>query len=383
MLTTLNTTTVEPARLEELVDGRRIEAITFDASLFGHYGFGFGRYPLSALKALSDRGVRIVLSDIIMGKMRDHFHELASDTLNEIRRALRTTESLWQTDKEQNERFHKLIDASEKRIALTFRQSLDAFSVTTVNLHDYVPAADAKYARSTSLLESGNCNKSSRVVLESLSAWAREHDTNMLVVSRKRNWLGNCTGLDNLHGISSLQDALALFYRDCSPVAHDAVRYLQSEEAESILADLREAFRGAVKQSPLIPESNLQGYAENDINAVELADIDYGLDSASCLVPVESTDRRIIFMLEVELQLEVYVSLPFYRQEQTDITSFAQEPGAEIHEATLQGSVALIFTRDNGRWKYSGHEQPTVRDYMALVSDGHVDGGAPCVWGTL
>ena len=376
MLATL-TAPVQPTHLEEFIERNRITAISFDAGLFSHYGYSFNRHPLSALKALAGKGVRIVLSDIVMNEMREQFHELSRETLLGLKRALHTAVPLWDIDKAQNDHFFTLLAASEKRVDDIFRESMRELSASIVNLHDYVPSSDAKYIKSLSSLERGNCGKYSRIILKSLSTWAQEHGMNLLVLSWVPEWLDNCAGLDNLYGVDNLKDALTLFHKDCSPVAREVIRRLQSSDPEHILATLDTAFRKAVEQTSFIPGLNVQGYLEGDIVAVELIDVDYGLGSMPMLTPLSSSDKRITFMLDVELHLEVYAHLSPHRREQLDAKFSPQGTGEEVFETWQHGSVVLIFTKENGHWKYSGHEQPDIHE--SLTFDTPLEFGSEAV----
>ena len=110
---------------------------------------------------------------------------------------------------------------------------------------------------------------------------------------------------------------------------------------------------------------------------MELIEIDYGLDSAPRLIPVESSDKRIRFVMEVELRLEVYAHFSSHRRRPSELIPAPDTPSEEVFEAKQQGSVALTFIKENGCWKYAGHEQPVVGGFMSFAPSA--DYGAKAV----
>lgn len=354
------------AALEELVAAGRITAVTFDTDVFSHYRYGFSRYPLVALGQLADRGVRIVLSSVVAHELKCRFGELARDTLAAFRRKLQTAVSIWNIDEAHNRRILALLSGSERRIDDTLHQALRALSVSVVNLHDYVPAAEAKYAKAHPQPEHRGHEGCPHVLLESLSAWARARGTHALVVSSNRAWLEGCAAFDNLHGVDCLKTALSLFHKECGPLARDVMRRLRQDDSECMIDELRATFRKLVRRMSFEPEWNATGHVAGVLDAVELIDIDRAPDAALRLTPVDCSPACVKFALDLRLVLEVYANVSLYLRERPDAPYRFCGTREDVLEVRQKGGVILVFVNEDGCWRYAGHEQPHVCETMRL-----------------
>lgn len=202
----------------EAIRAGRIGAVTIDTTVFDSKSKNFRQPDFRAISQFRQRGMPVVITDVIANEMKAHLEEEAEKTQRELRKALRSNNLRWHREQPVGE----VESLSLKRVPAEFAQSeLDDFvahlGAQLLPVSD-IPGGLSELFRRYFSVEAPFAKNDTRkkefpdaAALLRLEAYALERERLVLCIAQDKSWVEFAAQSEHLVAVFPLQYALGAF----------------------------------------------------------------------------------------------------------------------------------------------------------------------------
>lgn len=340
---------------QHIADGR-IRAITLDTSIFDGNGNRFERGLLARLKQFKDTSVEFVVSDAVIGEVRNHVIREAQDAKSKTNAALKLVGASWQVDNSQRDAAISALFGTESSEQLADRRIANFMKET-----DFTVLESEGRLNVNKLLESYFSSKPpfgitaakksefpDAIALQSLENWADDEDLQILVVSKDGDWKKYCTSARRLVVVEDLALALSYFHANEEVACGLLANRLQSGEL-GLDQELTRLAQLAVDRLNIIPEVSSGYFYQAEMGDVEVQSIEL-INDTYATGPFRVVDKPEDHLLSVEAEIAITISasayLSFYIEDSFDKDQINIGGAVPSTEETLHRKVLLTFEGD-------------------------------------
>ena len=342
------------------------KAISIDTSIFIKYGLRLDRGLLKEIEQFSSSPVQVLISDIVIREVNDHYSKKVSASRNTLKSATRdVVDYIGSVDfKSMNESVEKL-PTNEEITSKHINSFLERCSAKVLNSAEFSSIEEVlnKYFLNNPPFEAVGDKKSEfpdAIALVSLEFWAKSNDEKVKVVSTDKGWVNYCRDSEWLDCSDNLADALQAFQ------PHSLLNTVLGSITEDYLMGkdnyVLQEIRSAVSFS--LENTNISGEANSDLNYEfdgahsVFVDLDFpefrdGLFDVT-FVRVEA--GKIVFLLGLNVSCEVYGDFSFFVEDSID-KDYLNLGGVEVHrEHTFYTDILVTLAGDFS----NGYEDASV-----------------------
>lgn len=344
------------AEIKQRIANGSICAITLDTSVFDGNGNRFERGLLAQLKQFKNTPVEFVLSDVVIGEVRNHIARDAQDARSKTVAALKEVGRSWQVQNPQRDAALAALFGTEtaeqladRRIA-NFRQATDfdvVSSVDRVNVSKMLAAYfSAKPPFGISVTKKSEFPDA--IALHALEAWAEEEHLLLLVVSKDGDWKRYCKDATRLVVVEDLALALSYFHQNAEVACARLVQRLQ-DGALDLGEELVSAAQFAVERINFLPEVSSGYFCDAEMGEVEIKGVELRPDTyvtGPFRVVDKPEDDVLVVEAEIDITMEVSAYLTFSIEDSIDKDQVIIGGASPTTEKTVVFKVLLTFEGD-------------------------------------
>lgn len=371
-----------------------VGAIAVDTNVYKEYGFRVRSQPLVELAQLRVLGIKWLVPEFWEFELKRHMVENA-DKVNTLRRYLAKARE-W-ADKSQLEHAEKLSQAiaAESDATVAARLLKEHLSSGKPERLKTVwsagPEVLGNYFASRDPFEPSGSKKSEfpdAFALATLAAWARKHDTKVLVVTKDAGCLRACAASEVLVGSDSLTEALGALRRadEGRKAVIEQYEQLLSRELRNEVSELRRSIDAVIEKR--LPELELDiefqegrgldcDHELTDVKVERIDPIGYSDGSLEFRV-FAATVGELSFVCEFRVRVEAKARFArVYRGSRTSSQLY------NAPEETTDGTVeleAIITLQPAGALSAQTLPRANVRRVELDVREANIDFGSVDAW---
>lgn len=310
----------EEDELRVRVADRRISAISLDTSVFDKLKNGFEYGLLARMAQFRDTDIRVVLSDVVAGEVRRHLIRDGAAAETALGAALKGIGGAWALPRKTRTQLAmqavggESVEAMAERRLNAFKESVNAEVVESGERVD-LRRLLSDYFGSVSPFGVTAAKKNEfpdAIALQALEHWAKQSDTELLVVSSDGDWLNFCSTSEHLVCVSDLATALGHFHQDAALARVRIAKRLASGEID-LDAELADPIKWAADSIDMLADGNAAYRFEADIYGVDVIDRTLVSDANGLpqLTIVDSGEGVITLEAEATVKLSVTARFSF------------------------------------------------------------------------
>lgn len=358
---------------EEIRSGE-LRLLSIDTSIFDRFKHSLEHGLLQRLSQFRNTDVQVVLSEIVIGELRAHMINEASEAGDLLKSALKKVGASWNVSSAQREeilvtllRNHTVETMVEERLA----HFLQANEVTVVAAAPNAPIDEVvrRYFQSDAPFGNGKQKKHEfpdALALLSLQGYAAREGWNMLVVSGDGGWKEFADQSRRLVCVSDLADALSYFQTFPLAACARLAQRLHAGELQELTDEVQSAVAGVADGMDLHIEADSAYYYDYSLPEVEVLEVRYEDDRL--FVPVEQDGDVYGFELAVLARTMVTCHFTFEMKDWVDKDYIRIGSTTEIADVDMNFRLTVTIEGDpEGAFE--------VIDVEVIDSDARVDFG--------
>lgn len=321
----------------------RISAITLDTSAFGKPSEMSLEYGLVArLGQFSGTGVQFILSDVVLKEVESHMTKGANDAILQLDKSFKAVGGSWNVPREIRAEAKKILVGDESPLEMA-RRRVEAFVDDTKCLviksdeHATIGELVRRYFSNEPPFAERETKKNEfpdALAVMSLEAWAKEHDTKILVVSNDEDWARYCETSRGLVMVRNLADGLALFNANGEVACIALSQIMLSGERTDWQEAIERAAQSHIDSMWFMAEADAMFHFDDEINEVVVLGVVIS-DDELVLAPVDTEDGSLVAELTVSVEVEVSCDFSFSVRDSID------KDYVPMGSATLTGSDTI------------------------------------------
>ena len=234
--------------LKELVAQGEIGAISLDTSIFDRFACNLDSPSLEALEQFIGSPVQVLLTDVVLGEVRNHLIKSAADKTASLESALKSFERV---------RPRRRLAATKARALLRLSAEIDAEADNWIAayLEQVQPEVlkASEHIDTDKLLKSyfaaeppfenakdKKCEFPDAIALRELENWAMMNEKFVLAVSNDKGWLDFADSSERLLVITDLPEALGFFHQADQHIVERTISLLGDKEKYQLAAELND-----------------------------------------------------------------------------------------------------------------------------------------------
>jgi PIN domain len=301
-----------------------IAGITLDTSIFDRYGCNLKFPLLTSLDQFNGGAVQLVFSEIIISEVKRHIFDSASETLREVKKAVRTHKNRWKTGFDIDVLL-KEVTASTDAYALAEAQVVEFVKALGANI---LPATDKvnvtgevvrRYFSGEAPFEKKDAKKSEfpdAFALLSLESLFSQKQKMLLCVSADNGWAQFAENSEWLVVVNQLDAALSYFNLAGRHIADRAIQMLGSGSAPKFADAIELAIQARLDDLDFQPVS----YQGLDYEAVptNAAMQRLFIDSTTEPVIIAADDNEVTFTFSIDVIANFEAEFNFHAYDSYD-----------------------------------------------------------------
>lgn len=329
----------DAAVVQRLISEGRIGALSLDTQVLRAQSYNLSSPAMLALKQFSGTSIALVLSDVVVGEMREHLTQSAVEAREKLNSAL----------KEMKRKHYQTVDEPAILRTISEQPADVADRIITQLKTDFgfhvhatkgdldVPELLRRYFEAAPPFEARADKKSEfpdAIALMSLSAWASMSDTTIIVVSKDVGWRLFADGSTNLICVDEIATALDLFNKEDHFIAERIVSLVQTGEAKKLIAEITSSLERYIEVLEP-PDYDAWTNMDAEMAFVEVELGDWTVDDTLRIRVLDANDESISFVFEVEVVMAVTGHFDFSVSDKEDTMPMGSAEIATSHRQTV------------------------------------------------
>ncbi|WP_317201311.1 PIN domain-containing protein [Janthinobacterium sp.] len=337
-------------KIKELLARKAISAITIDTTVFDDGGMRLDKGLFSQLLQFGSHPANLVLSEVVLREIKRHLTKSIGSKKDRFGRDLIDSAEFVGYDikyvQEIKSKFEELLspeDICEAQISHFLAES----SAIIVDVDDHLQLGDVVeyYFDGKAPFHKENLKKSEfpdAISLMSLEGWARDAETELVVVSRDGDWAAYCETSEKLHIVKDLATALALFQTPDEAVkaAVEDLRGRLNDDNSEIFTRIEEEIRDFDWASHASHYANSQFEYEEDESYVELGKC-FFVDRPDAIKVTDIDVEAVSVIFALQLEGNFVVNYSFQKWDAIDKDYMSMGNGQAGEEFSVSVSVVL------------------------------------------
>jgi hypothetical protein len=368
----------ESNKLEQIKNKQIYKAITVDTSVFGDKNkYNLYAPILSSLKYLSESGINVIFSKIIIEEIRSHLKENVTTFINNVRKEINSHHYIKKAFKNEIDMLNCKIDKSESLIDDIIDTFIKEKGIDVLPLDKYLNADILfdKYFKTEPPF--GNKKEKKHefpdaVALISLDKWAVEKGYNMIVVSNDGGWVDYCADKQHLKSVKNIAEANDFLLSNETNIVNLIMSEIRKSDSQGIMKDIKESLKLEIKDNSFYTEARNSRF-----------DIDIDIRSAHFISIPDYQDRQFLYFQyknEKILRLVYEESVLVNFNTVVDVYS-SDDDGNNISvyqfdedvETTISVDVILVFDIKDGTFVFREIESVEIDNYVSIYDEYEVD----------
>jgi len=335
----------DAATVQKLISEGRIGALSLDTQVLRGQSYNLSSPTTLALKQFSGTSIALVLSDVVVGEIREHLTQSAMEAWEKLTSVL----------KEMKRKHYQTVDGpailhtiSEQPVDVADRiitqlKTDFGFHVHATKGDLDMPELLRRYFEAAPPFEARADKKSEfpdAIALMSLSAWASKSDTTIIVVSKDVGWRLFADESSNLICVDDIATALDLFNKENHFIAERIVSLVQTGEAKQLVAEITSCLERYIEALES-PDYDVWTTMDAEMDFVEVDLADWTVDDTLRLRVLDANDKDISFVFEVEVVMAVTGHFDFSVSDKEDTMPMGSAEIATSHRQTVPISISV------------------------------------------
>lgn len=330
--------------IEQIKSGR-ITALTLDTSIFDQHHLNLESGLLFRLKQFKGSDNKVCFSDVVCREVQRHLTKKAENAKDALVDAAISVERAWQQPKTKElvQQIFSDRDSAQDLAERRLNEYLDGIGAIVVPQASITldSVLDLYFAEQPPFSSQKKAEFPDAIALLALEHWANEHDTNILVVTRDKDWTEYCAQSSRLRAMSDLSAALSYFQSETAKFAAGLIEKKIHEGdpygfGEQIKAAIKENFENVYFDPEVETDLDFVIDSMNLVDILSLTFADESQDDAFELVEAEK--EELVIRIRVYPQISMIIEMSLYASD-TYVGSLVVN-----HEQELELYVFASFT---------------------------------------
>lgn len=338
-------------RIVKKIKEGQITALSLDTTIFDQHHLKLEFGLLARLKQFKESENSICLADVVCREVERHLAQKAELARKALQDAAKAVEQTWQQPKARTVIREVFPDetTAQEHAARRFRKYLEVIGAEIIS-HEPATLGEVLERYFAELPPFSNQKKAEfpdSIALIALESWAKKSKTNMLVVTKDKDWLEFCTGSNHLVAMTDLSVALSCFQ---SETARFASELIEKQIRDGDPHEFGERIRAAIKENfeNVLFDPDAETDLDFEIESMRLVDIP-SLEFAEetqddAFEPVEMHDEELVLRIRVYPLVRMVVELSFFVWGGSERERFLVGSLELNHEQVLELHTFVTFT---------------------------------------
>ncbi len=336
--------------LRKAIENKEISAISVDTTVFDDSGMRLDKGIFSQLRQFKRHPSSLVISEVVLKEIGRHLLKAIRNKRDRFSRdMIDAAEFVGYAPKEVEEMRAKLIDMPTAEVQCERQLStfLAESAAITVEADDHINVGDvlACYFDRSPPFHAENPKKNEfpdAIALLSLDGWARDNETEVIVVSRDEDWISFCEKSDNLHHVKELPLALALFQSPDEAVGKmvEDLRAMLNDPTSDVFSRLEYEIRNLEWSEYITFNGDSQFQLDEDDPHVDIEKC-YFVDQKDSIVVTDIEEDAISVVFALQVEGEIVVNYEFHKWDGIDREYVHMGSNEVRQDFTISVSVML------------------------------------------
>jgi hypothetical protein len=358
-------------------------AITLDTSIFDQKGLKLESGILKTLEQFNGKPSHLILSEIVVREVHSHLKRKASDSREQVSKAIRESVLSLSVSEEGAKAATDLLipTIDDAEVAENKLQSFIAKTGAEI-----IPATGRigldeiikKYFSAEAPFAPAGSKKNEfpdAIALMSIESWAKEHKTKILAVAKDGDWKRYADESDFIDVVEDLAEAIASFQPHSGAVEFcmQIAKTLPDGEPSDLYDMIGQYLADAVSEIDLYPGASSQFCYEPDYVEVVLDDFEFLVDEEgkALLQPVQGQNGTLIVEAKIIITATASTSFSLSVRDSIDKDYVSIGSSSASTELQFESEILLTFEGDFEKSK----EDIDLTDFELLSSPSDVDFG--------
>lgn len=343
---------LDDEEIEQKISAGEITALTLDTSSFGNPSEMSLEYGTpSKLSQFKDSEVILLLTDIVSRELIEHMKKTASDAQSDLKKALKQVANGWLVTKETRSGVLDTLFngvAPEVFAVNRYQKFVDQTGAQKIDAHEHVDIKElmARYFDNKPPFSATKENKKfefpDAFALMSLEQWAIKNGTQILVVSKDKDWIEFCDPSEHLIVVKELAEALSFFHAESSVATNVLANKIRNGELPELVQTLNDSIQDYIGDVDFIINADSAYNYDYDFYDNEVVWTSLQESNSIKLFPIASSEEDIEIELTVSVLIEVSVDFTFTATDWVDKDEVPLGSASHVQKELIDLSV--LFT---------------------------------------